>query len=179
MWGVDQRRWVAAYLDACTRYFSGKLDVEISFTMECAETSYPRDRIEGGFISVEDTLKPLAESAQDGGLNGVVVVSWHRGDWQKASQAGAESTSDAEAGWAFVRYDPPVTSAPRYIYKNLVVLSHEWLHLILGDLDGALKTGDIDRPPYRDKYTIVEFQVEGKYPVQSLEEMDVSSLALP
>ena len=141
-----------------------KLGSKIEATIEIPNTSYPRERVEGGYVSVDDTLNPLGDSAFQAGYNAVIVLTKHKGWWQRDNPRGTYFNSWEKMGWSFVWFYPAVIDEAKF-YKELLPLSHELTHQVLyATIDP--RNMMLDEPPYRTETEITEVLFEGKYPLQ-------------
>ena len=171
MWTDETRRWLKDYVEACSRYFEAKLNLteKIEFTIEISQTSFPRDRVEGGYLSVDDTLNPLGESALQAGYNAVILLTKHKGWWHKNNPQATYFNSWEKMGWSYVLFYPDIEETK--FYKALLPFCHEIAHQILYAL-GDSRNLLLDKPPYVAlneqgiNIGITEYLFEAKYPMQ-------------
>ena len=180
VWGEEQREWFKQYADACAHYWREALkkhygvEAEIAYVFTCPETTYPNLSDVSKSSWAQSSLKAFAEGARESpaGHNGIVLLSQHKAYYEidNPVMQNRVGNSFPPEHWAYVKYLPARTDVPLYVWKALIGLSHEWLHLVLWDLGNKpFDTARIDSPPYRDTYNMAEHWVDGKIPVQSLE----------
>lgn len=180
VWGEQQRKWFTEYCDACASYWMEAFsrlyhtEVEIKYVFECPNTSYPTLSGASKSYWAQSSLKVFAESARESPTkhNGLVLLSQHLAYYEinNPSLSNRVGNSFPLEHWAYVKYLPMRTDVALYLWKSLIGLSHEWLHLVLYDMGNIpLDTGRIDQPPYRTATETTEYWVNGKIPVQSLE----------
>jgi hypothetical protein len=183
-WGHNQRLWTELYLEASVKYFKevlsshyGKANPEISYRFECPDA----DSNEETLVYQEDSLNEYAKTAIQNGFTALILLSnWHAYyeyiDPECKNPSGIwfdRDNSHFVAGWSFIHYRPPIVGVPRFVWRYLLGLSHEWTHWIVNKFQ-LFQDADLDFPPYSERDAsgrhvgYAQTLFEGQFPLQTL-----------
>lgn len=179
IWTEQSIKWLQDYIDACCRYWNKtfreeySIDISIYGKMYCnPNTIFPKKSLSGLDYYTLETILDWTETTFKNYYDGLVLLSQHKAYYQVGLPSDKEYTGMADNstldGWAYIPFEPPM-SIEHVIYRYLVPLSHEWLHLVLYDI--KLNTSMIDYPPYRTVHDYTTVMFEDKYPMQTLEKV--------